>query len=315
MFRVIYLTEAGKKIGFGHLKRAESLKRLVRHQNWHIYLEDAASSDWKHDFPYWSRNKSVKSLVDGYDIVIFDSFVASDLIYNELRNQKCVLYLDDFLIRNFSNGLVIDWTVGAELRRKTASNSCFGLEYLAVREEFLLERKKTASHNKLRVSSVFGGSDPFNYTQRVFDSLSEISQIELTLIGTKEYPSFEKFKDKDLFRWNLPLSKYIEELYNSDLVITAGGQTLYELAVLQVPAIACAVTPDQINDVKGFAEIGCCIAIEIEKENYENSLQFNINNLTRKKINTLKYKMPHITGDGELLKRKIENYVNKCYPI
>ena len=46
-------------------------------------------------------------------------------------------------------------------------------------------------------------------------------------------------------------------MINSDIAVSAAGQTLGELARVGVPAIAIGIADNQINNVRGWSNVGC----------------------------------------------------------
>lgn len=47
----------------------------------------------------------------------------------------------------------------------------------------------------------------------------------------------------------------------ADIAVSAGGTTLYELACMGVPAVAVPVVENQLENVRGFASLGCGISV------------------------------------------------------
>ena len=56
-------------------------------------------------------------------------------------------------------------------------------------------------------------------------------------------------------------------MLNTDIAISAGGQTLYELAYLGVPTIAIVESDNQKNNVNAWKTSGCMEGIEITNVN------------------------------------------------
>ena len=60
MQNIAYITEAGKKVGFGHLTRANVIKKIINDADIDIILEQNLSSDWNHNYKVWRADKSLK---------------------------------------------------------------------------------------------------------------------------------------------------------------------------------------------------------------------------------------------------------------
>ena len=108
----------------------------------------------------------------------------------------------------------------------------------------------------------FGGTDPNNLTCRVISVLSNIWQkysITINLICgpgyifTEELEKVIKIHDKINIKVIKATSKISKYMVDSDIAITAGGRTVYELTALHVPTLViCSNTREMTHN---FANI------------------------------------------------------------
>lgn len=312
MFKVIYITEAGKKVGFGHLKRSVSLSALLSNCEIHVVLERSLSIDWNHGYKTWDSSSSVSVLLDQYDVVIFDSFHGSQRTYIDLQRHPCVIYIDDYVRRPLKKGLVVDWTVGAEHREPMGDAHCYGVRYLVTRPQF--HGPKLTPHRKkiTEVTTVFGGSDPFNMSSETARLLRNGSNLNVRHLGTKLYPSYPKFKNDERFYWDLDDDDFANYLASSDVVITAGGQTLYELASLGIPAIAVSVAANQDDDIKGFNSLGTCRVLDAKSIN---TIVSFLENISPEDLQCMSRAGKGVDGRGLFLKAAIYEFINEHISI
>ena len=303
----LYLTEAGHLVGLGHLKRAQALTELLCDFDIDIKLEEAMSDPTFGHFLRWSTKKGISEISQNYDVLFFDSFYGQPQLYDELERFPCVIYIDDFIRYPVKTGMIVDWTVGAETRLRTADEHCFGLNYLVTRKDFCLRKRRNLNISKIEnITVVFGGADPYNLTMQTHRLLEGLGIKKINYLGTNLYPGYQLMHDEPRFFWDLPEKKFVDKLASSDLVITAGGQTLYELASLGTPSVSISIEKNQDDDVNGFEEIGTTI-----KLNDINLLPDLISSITPDKLIQMNRATHNISGNGKALKNKIYRYVQQ----
>lgn len=116
-----------------------------------------------------------------------------------------------------------------------------------------------------RVPSILisvGGADPFNLTPRLIRTFNEIpGEFFLSVIVGPFFKNKDEVAEASL-RSARPcnLLEAPESLYGpileADLAVSAGGQTLYELACLGRPAVAIKVAENQARQIDRFVDAG-----------------------------------------------------------
>ena len=122
--------------------------------------------------------------------------------------------------------------------------SYFGSDYFVLRPEFYLAKNKKRT-TKNNVTIIFGGSDPNNISLTALSEilgLEELNQINL-IIGpaNTNAKTIEEFvsnndacKKVNIVHNSMRVSEYFN---NSKIVVCSGGQTLYEVISMGLPAI------------------------------------------------------------------------------
>ena len=103
-------------------------------------------------------------------------------------------------------------------------------------------------------------------------------------------------------------AKMKEIMFESDIAISAGGQTLYELARIGVPTIAVTVAENQLRNVQnwqkeGFVEQAGGWANEDLMEKIEQSIELLQDYTTRKNKKKAGNKLIDGSGSMEIVKR------------
>ncbi len=270
---VVILTEGNQKIGFGHLTRSLSLYQafearglepiliingegsfgnLLQHQNYQI-------------FNWLEHSIKLFSILNDDDIVVIDSYLANDKIYQNISNTvSLVIYLDDNKRLEYPKGIVVNGSIYANDLSYPVNdgvNYLLGSEFVPLRKEFWNLPPKRIFGDIQKIMVTFGGDDLRNMTPKVLELLvNRYPQlIKKIVIGKwfKNIGDIESLKD-----YNTELIYYPDAIemkktmIESDLVISASGQTLYELARVGTPTIAIAVASNQFNNVKNWQKNG-----------------------------------------------------------
>lgn len=267
--KVYIITEGSKDLGFGHIARCisfydkfESLKYSVE------MLIDGDVSCSKllgnrlHRYVAWHRDITDLNYVKGC-VLFLDSLIANQKEADYLQAlSSYFVVIDDFQRRLYKRALVIDWTPNVENTTKHIHNKnsinklLLGLEYSVLRDSFI----NTVYHvfRELRsITIIMGGSDIRNLTMPIARMIRQIfPNLKVNVVlgpGTQEIRSPES--GLDLYR-SLNAEEIKSLFLSSDIIISAGGQTLFELAALNIPTIPIQVIDNQTEDLTGLKALG-----------------------------------------------------------
>lgn len=273
--KVFILTEGSKQIGLGHITRCLSLCQAFEEKGIlpeFIINGDETAEEFlkgeRHKILDWTFNEG-KALdyVKEADIVIIDSYLAEyDFYQNISKLVKVPVYIDDNKRLDYPAGIVVNGTVFAEemgYRQRKDIVYLLGSKYTALRKEFWEVPEKEIKGDLKNVMITFGGDDARNMTPKVLKLLCQNYQ-ELTknIIIGKGFQDIDKqevetLKDSNTILTYSPDAEGMRKvMFESDVAISAGGQTLYELARMGVPTIAIAVADNQMNNIKGCQKAG-----------------------------------------------------------
>lgn len=133
----------------------------------------------------------------------------------------------------------------------TGAELLIGPRFAPVREEFLHARYEVAE----TVSSILvttGSTNPNNTLERFAACAFDASHTAIHVVvgANARFEGEETHKGKFIFHHNPRDMRSL--MLASDIVVSAGGTTLYELASLGVPAIAVPITENQLANVRGW---------------------------------------------------------------
>jgi UDP-2,4-diacetamido-2,4,6-trideoxy-beta-L-altropyranose hydrolase len=272
--KFVILTEGGHDIGLGHIARCTSfydeLEHIGHDVEFIIQGDDTIKNvlvnrvyslmDWH------GRMNEFLGVYKDFTAVILDSLTISQNDVSILCESNLkLLAIDDYLRNSYQNSIVLDWTVNVENTNKHAHNSSnnlllLGAEYAVVRKAFLNHRIPRCTGFK-SILITMGGSDIHNLSVPLLKSIFQsYSDIFLHVISGP----FALNKDELLHlqshkiavHSSLNAQQMCSLMSQSDLAISAGGQTLYELAAMGIPTITIQVIDNQNEDTEGWFNKG-----------------------------------------------------------
>ena len=271
--KVFIITEGSKNTGFGHITRCLSLyqafeergilpKFIINGDNNIEYL----LKDVKYQIFNWlnERGKLFKTIKDA-DIAIIDSYLADISVYNTLSELvKLPVYIDDNKRLDYPKGIVLNGNIHAEelnYPKKDGITYLLGTKYTPLRKEFWEVPEKKIKEKIESIMVAFGGDDAKNMTPKILAFLKDKypNLIKNVIIGRsfQNIDEIKKYSDKNTNLIYYPDAEKMKEIMlESDIAISACGQTLNELASVGVPTIGVCIAENQLENVKGWKKIG-----------------------------------------------------------
>lgn len=271
MVKAVILTEGGRGIGFGHVCRCLAIyQKLEKHKIQSIMIVHGDKSilsllkSAKHVLMNWVHNNDAAlQKIKNADIVLIDSYLAKQSNYDKLtRYANVCAFIDDNNRISYPDGVIINGNIHAKTLdyvKRRSQDYLLGLKYLPQRKSFwgIKPHKISQSINSILIT--LGGSDPKNITGDLLQIIAAEypHRTKNVVIGKafSDIQALRRFKDK---KTNLIIQPSMEEfvklMKQSDVAVSAGGQTIYELLRLGVPTIAVATADNQLLSLKGCSK-------------------------------------------------------------
>jgi len=253
--RALIACEGGNGMGFGHITRCLSLYRALERTGVSPVMVIRGDRAVKKvlgrqrcEFFDWIREKGrFLSMASGSDIVVVDSYYASKRLCEEISRRAIkTLYIDDYKRMQYPAGIVINGTIGAEkfdYPKTHGVSYLLGAKYIPIRKEFCGAGVRKIRKSMRNILITFGGTDKEIFTAKLLKVLKErFPGLRYQIASGKK-----NFSGPDKLRKLMMLS---------DLCISAGGQTLYELASCGLPAVGISFAENQTFNLKGFRRSG-----------------------------------------------------------
>jgi len=288
---VLFRVDAGRLHGlsFGHLSRCILLSQTLRAQGTKTAL---LMRDIQEGVEH-ARGQNERVLPPTTEVMRQENVqvLVIDLPYEpeqdvlaEARNRGMwIVYLDDTGRSHIKADLVLNTSILTEpTMYPNVSRTLLGLDYFFMNPDDLA----LASHSRPTPDSAlppsvvmtFGGSDPTGLTLQALAALERYRfPIRLDVVLGPGFAYIDEVQDvaaRIAARVLVSPPRLIPIFQAAELVICAGGRTLYECHALGIPALAVASTPNESEHISAFLRRGLLLEglMEWNEENFVRAL-------------------------------------------
>jgi UDP-2,4-diacetamido-2,4,6-trideoxy-beta-L-altropyranose hydrolase len=284
MKRALFLADAGPAAGLGHLQRCLSLAGGMRGRGIRTAFlagadpsvqsrvagqgHEAVAIDAGADGASQAERAAAVCAQGGFDAAVVDSYRVGARDLERLRQAGPMLIsIDDLAREALPSHIVINGGAHASrLEYRSSSGDTrflLGPDYAMLRPEFSGPRPRPQAATVRNILVTLGGGDAFNLMPRILELLGRLpGAFSITAILG---PFFTRQKDLEAparaSRRPVRLVQAPESvaglMSEADLAVSAGGQTLYELAATGCPAIAISVAENQDVPLAALEDAGC----------------------------------------------------------
>lgn len=209
------------------------------------------------------------------EALLIDSYFVSGDYMKAVTKMTRTAYIDDLHAAIWSCSVLIDYAVYYDLfdyrKEYPDTQLLLGCGYAPLRREFRDLPKKEIRRDVKKALVVTGGTDEYHFMRRFTEALLSRKElfdgVEFTLVCgafNRDTEEIRKLSLQCAAKCNtesdamkikiyptLPTLK--DAMLETDLLITAGGTTLYEMAACGTPGICFSMADNQLDNVRGFA--------------------------------------------------------------
>lgn len=329
---IAFRVDASKKTGIGHLMRCIALsEELNKRGNKCYFISYIEGEDLKEKVKKTSNflheikkpndlEEDLKYLIKfckKQDIswVITDSYdINSNYLKKIKKNGFKLLSIDDTAQNYYYSDIVVNQNIGAEklnIEREKHTKLLLGPRYVMLRDEILNNRTEKKFRTDVKnLLITLGGVDDNNYTLKILKQIKDLIIKKIIVIGALN-PHYKKIEEYAKNKTDIKLitsPKNMVEIYQkTDIAISAGGTTCYELAYFGIPNVIITVADNQLNIAKELDKKNVSIYLGKKEEFFPKELKDNlltlINNSSLRE-QMIKNGMELVDGNGK--KRIIE---------
>jgi spore coat polysaccharide biosynthesis predicted glycosyltransferase SpsG len=211
----------------------------------------------------WRTDSTVlDETLEGVDVAFIDSYVADSALYTRVAQRVSVLVaFDDFNRIPYPVDLVVNPNPHADQLDYSGQNADVigGSDFVVLRPELLPLHDEFEVRDRCRNLFVTVGGDDYRLLlPKLLPRLAK-RHYQLQVVGAaksadlrSEYASYENVFVHEY----LTASEMASQMTRADVTISAGGQTLHELAFLGVPTIGICIDDDQEGNVEFYNQAG-----------------------------------------------------------
>lgn len=222
------------------IRRAEEMKRVIEKYNVSAIFIDS----------YDVTAEYIRTLGEIKPIICFYSrydVIKADIIINYNINVDIDIYQKQY--QNIKNKLLL------------------GSKYIPLREEFMQTTKPIYRTNIERILVMTGGGDPYNIADMMQYVAKKLPQCQFMVVKGQYATQKQKETGLDNINYIQNTDSISEIMRDSDIVISAGGTTMYELCALRIPTIVYTMADNQKSETEYLYKLGCVDYIGDVREN------------------------------------------------
>ncbi len=263
---ILILTEGGENIGFGHVTRCLSLYQAFKKHGFTVTFMvkgDESVSTVLGDTPFtlcdWTAGTAtLDKAAANTDAVVVDSYLAPIEIYNHIsQTTPRPLFLDDTRRLDYPPGTVLNWSICAPhlgYPEKTGVSYLLGPGYISLRQPFLQIPQRKFNPQVKTIMITFGGDDSKNLTPKILSFLCHHyphlqKKVVIGSAFTNQSQVQAAADENTELLHTLDAEGMKNLMLTSDIAISSGGQTLYELARTGTPPVVITVADNQKDNV------------------------------------------------------------------
>lgn len=292
MNTIFIVTEANANVATGHLMECIAFAEELLRSRYEVsfWINDDMENGLKKRIPI-KFQKYHKSIENDYEeltkevcrndagVLLFNLREISEKFLEtckeKISDKTKIICIDEFGHRNLQADIIINpmidpyyWDYG----ESKAQLFC-GAQYLVLPEQLAaLHKKKKEINNYIkRIVITLGGVDPKNYTFSLSGLVSEnFPEAEINLIIGGGNRNREAIVRNAMQYRNINIRENVSNLpdllYEADIVICAGGNTLHEAACIGTPAIVLPSMPHEERTAKCFERRGFGIVADVHAD-------------------------------------------------
>lgn len=193
--KIYFRADASATIGYGHFVRTLALADMLKDDFECTFFTISPSAyqigEVEKVCAYVALKEKSKfddflNLLKGDEIVVLDNYFFTTEYMNQIKARGCKLvHIDDIHDRHFNADLIINHgnATASMYDANPDTRFCIGPSYALLRNPFL-ENKTTKSPRKGKWVICFGGSDQYNLTEKVAQSLANKADEVVAIVGS-----------------------------------------------------------------------------------------------------------------------------------
>ena len=274
-----FRADGNEKIAMGHVMRCLSIAEaaadlgcspvfITADNGCHSMIEERGfraivlNTDYR---DMLSEIPQLKKIVEQQnDMLLIDSYQADDAYFDAVKEFVQTACLEDMGVPHPAC-LLINYNIFAEeslYGQQDGTRLLLGTAYAPLREEFRGTQYQVRQ-DALRVLVTTGGSDRYQLAGRFLEKAlgdDRTAGLEYGIVSGAFNPYLKELREWEKKNGNVRIYSNVtnmrELMEKSDIAVSAGGSTMYELSAVGVPTLCFSFVDNQEEIVRGFVDQG-----------------------------------------------------------
>lgn len=272
--KLLIRADASPRMGTGHVMRCLALALAARSCGWESFIAAHVESPWvaerlkysnlPHEIlpgppPAWERPEDLERLLAAHDpaAVVLDGYHFGPDCQKHLLGRRPLLVIDDYAhLPEYHADVLLNQNAGSEalIYKGILGQKLLGPHYALLRPEFAAARqaaeKREFPTTPEKILVTLGGGDFIKILERLSAALSipETAGKSIRILaGSMEVSLIQQLLQHSPTRLEIlqAVTDMPQLLLDTDLCVTAGGSTCWELCCLGVPFLTVEVAANQ----------------------------------------------------------------------
>ncbi|MCD8379719.1 MAG: UDP-2,4-diacetamido-2,4,6-trideoxy-beta-L-altropyranose hydrolase [Lachnospiraceae bacterium] len=196
--------------------------------------------------------------------ILIDSYQVTPHYLEELSRISDTAYLDDLNAFLYPVHHLICyacyWEKFRYKERYQNTKLYLGPQYTPLREEFAHCEPKKIKREIENVLIISGGTDPQDVLRKILMKVKALELKEINVVCGRYYKYYDQLMQQAKVWENVFIRKQVSDIKHyydeADLVISAGGTSLYELCACGTPTISYSIADNQLGNVSRLDQEG-----------------------------------------------------------
>lgn len=194
------------------------------------------------------------------ECLLIDTYQVTESYLCRLSEMTKTVYIDDLNAFLYPVDAIICyvgyWEKFQYNMRYPGKQLLLGPQFAPLRSEFSQCPKKHIKPQIENLVLLSGGTDRYDVLDRLLEKIEKKYYKRITVFCGTYYPKYDYMCEKYKNEKNVIIRKSVNNIKDymdeADLLISAGGTTLYELCAVGTPAISYSIADNQLENVKAF---------------------------------------------------------------
>ena len=233
---------------------------LVNERGFEVHVLGTNWQDMNSELP---ALKQFLAQVDA-KLLLVDSYQVNADYFKALRKVIKTAYIDDLNDKIYDLDMLISYGIYADegmIKNMYPRSVCLtGPAYAPLNKAYLECEPKVIKEKAENILILSGGSDPAGAIKKLLAKCIALELKDIRVIMGRYHKDREEliktYASDSRVRIDEPVPGLKEHICKADIVLTAGGSTMYEICACGTPAVSYSLADNQNGNVRGFEKEG-----------------------------------------------------------